>query len=159
MNKNDIIKNYAKAQELGCDLRCPRCGKFTMNKHTDNNALSRIADIYICNKCGEEESTENKPIESWYILAEPNTIDSRRRYTAPIGDRKNEYFEIVLSDDIEYPSIDIEIRKKKEVPKDDRRSNARVVIEWPESNEQPRVLVWASKKNEDYTDEIEFNNG
>ena len=71
MNKNDIIINYAKAQELGCVLRCPCCGKFTMNQHIDNNSISRLADIYICNDCGADEAVaelENKENNAYIML-------------------------------------------------------------------------------------------
>ena len=46
-----------KARQLaGEHMKCPRCGLFTMKPAIHTNALSRHADIYICNGCGMEEA-------------------------------------------------------------------------------------------------------
>ena len=41
-----------------CDehMLCPRCGRDTMKENIYTNALSRHADIYICDTCGTEEA-------------------------------------------------------------------------------------------------------
>lgn len=37
-------------------MPCPRCGRDTMKESIHTNALSRHADIYICDACGMEEA-------------------------------------------------------------------------------------------------------
>lgn len=51
---------------------CPRCGQWTMNSDPIRNALSRRAQIYICDQCGTEEALEDftgmiRPLSSWDI--------------------------------------------------------------------------------------------
>ena len=51
---------------------CPRCGCWTMNKDPARNALSRRAQIYICDSCGTAEALEDftvmiTPLSSWDI--------------------------------------------------------------------------------------------
>ena len=43
-------------QDGGEHMPCPRCGRDTMKKSIHTNALSRHADIYICDACGTEEA-------------------------------------------------------------------------------------------------------
>ena len=43
-------------QDAGEQMLCPRCGRNTMKKNIHTNALSRYADIYICDACGTEEA-------------------------------------------------------------------------------------------------------
>lgn len=43
-------------QQSGSYRLCPRCGKDTMKQPLHTNALSRHADIYICDACGMEEA-------------------------------------------------------------------------------------------------------
>lgn len=75
-----IIENWAKAQNAGALLPCPRCGKLTMKEDLHSNAFSRRADIYICDKCGMAEAIEDvpygnpifgmaekMPLESWFV--------------------------------------------------------------------------------------------
>lgn len=165
MNKNDIIINYAKAQELGCVLRCPCCGKFTMNQHIDNNSISRLADIYICNDCGVDEAVaelekRKNNTDNWYIfknpigLNSPADIEDGIMYTAKIAGRDDYFFDVRLSLDRDYPGLDIEIREKD--PSRYRLSNPRVLIEWPIEDDKPRVLIWGDTDKEDYTDSVTF---
>ena len=51
---------------------CPRCGRWVMNSDPARNALSRRAEIYICDQCGTEEAMEDfigkvTPLASWDI--------------------------------------------------------------------------------------------
>lgn len=55
----NIIKNWSKAQKAGAVLPCPRCGKMKIKENVDENALSRRAEIYICDSCGIEEAMED----------------------------------------------------------------------------------------------------
>ena len=43
-------------QDAGEHIPCPRCGRDTMKENFHTNALSRHADIYICDSCGMEEA-------------------------------------------------------------------------------------------------------
>ena len=57
-------------QEAGEHMRCPRCGADTMKETVHTNALSRIADIYICDACGSAEAMlafmkQQYPLTSW----------------------------------------------------------------------------------------------
>ena len=57
-------------QSAGEHMLCPRCGRNTMKKKIHTNALSRDADIYICDACGTEEAllklmSNPLPIHEW----------------------------------------------------------------------------------------------
>ena len=43
-------------QDTGEHMPCPRCGWDTMKENIHTNALSRHADIYICDACGMAEA-------------------------------------------------------------------------------------------------------
>ena len=88
MEIKDLIQNWHKAQAAGAVLPCPRCGKNVIS-NTAEAALSRQADIYVCDRCGTEESLEvlyytkhpeAKPnaLKSWFlatsILGEPKVL-------------------------------------------------------------------------------------
>ena len=67
---------YGKHQKAE-DARCPRCGSFMPGKlHT--HALSRRADILICDRCGQMEALEDAgilktkiPLMEWIAIREP----------------------------------------------------------------------------------------
>ena len=50
------LGNLKARQDAGEHMLCPRCGKDTMKENIHINALSRHADIYICDACGMEEA-------------------------------------------------------------------------------------------------------
>ena len=57
-------------QQVGENLPCPRCGRKTMKEAVCTNALSRHADIFICDQCGTDEAMLDfmrnpLPIEDW----------------------------------------------------------------------------------------------
>ena len=57
-------------QDAGEQMLCPRCGRNTMKKNIHTNALSRYADIYICDACGTEEAllkfmSNPLPVAEW----------------------------------------------------------------------------------------------
>ena len=60
-----------KARQLaGEHLLCPRCGESTLKEHITTNALSRHADIYVCDDCGTTEALlvmmkNPLPLEDW----------------------------------------------------------------------------------------------
>lgn len=72
---NRIIKRWNKAQTNGLTLPCPRCGNWCMSPNgATKNALSRRADIYICDSCGNKEAIEDIPgnckknIDDWFAI-------------------------------------------------------------------------------------------
>ena len=67
--KNHLADLKAR-QEAGEHMCCPRCGADTMKEPVHTNALSRIADIYICDACGSSEAMlafmkQQYPLTSW----------------------------------------------------------------------------------------------
>lgn len=69
------IQKFAKRQCNGV-YPCPRCGRMDMNEKPTRNALSRRANVYICDFCGTDEAIEDavgekKPLESWAIVVHP----------------------------------------------------------------------------------------
>ena len=67
--KNHLADLKAR-QEAGEHMCCPRCGADTMKEPVHTNALSRIADIYICDACGSAEAmlafiNQQYPLTSW----------------------------------------------------------------------------------------------
>ena len=60
-------------QDAGEHMPCPRCGRDRMKKNIHTNALSRHADIYICDACGTEEAllkfmSNPLPMTEWACL-------------------------------------------------------------------------------------------
>lgn len=55
----NIVENWSKAQKAGAVLPCPRCGKMKIKDDVCENALSRRANICVCNSCGTEEALED----------------------------------------------------------------------------------------------------
>ena len=50
------LADLKAAQESGRYTRCPRCGRETMKPKLYTNALSRLADILVCDTCGADEA-------------------------------------------------------------------------------------------------------
>lgn len=68
MNKR--LDDLKARQNAGEHMMCPRCGADTMKTPVHTNALSRIADIYICDACGSAEAMlafmgQQYPLTSW----------------------------------------------------------------------------------------------
>ena len=60
-------------QSAGEHMPCPRCGRDTMKENIHTNALSRHADVYICDVCGTEEAllkfmSNPLPVTEWAYL-------------------------------------------------------------------------------------------
>lgn len=75
MNKRHetTLADYKARQLAGEHMKCPRCGQFMMKPDLHTNALSRHADIYICDSCGTEEAmlvfmNSPMPMNSWAAL-------------------------------------------------------------------------------------------
>ena len=63
-------------QQAGEHMLCPRCGKDTMKPDLHTNALSRHADLFICDQCGTAEAmldfmNNPLPLSCWAAMREP----------------------------------------------------------------------------------------
>ena len=61
------LKARQQAEE---HMLCPRCGADTMKEPVCTNALSRVADLYVCDSCGTAEAMlafmkQDYPLTSW----------------------------------------------------------------------------------------------
>lgn len=70
-----LIEQFAKKQQDG-HFACPRCGMYVMGSVVTRNALSRRADVYVCDACGTREALEDMmdsrtPLTGWAIAQEP----------------------------------------------------------------------------------------
>ena len=57
-------------QEAEEHMLCPRCGADTMKHPVHTNAMSRVADIFICDACGTTEAllahmNQQTPLTNW----------------------------------------------------------------------------------------------
>lgn len=71
----ESIRKFNGVQTDG-HFPCPRCGKYDMSSNPMRNALSRYADIQICDSCGIDEAMRDFahspiPITSWAIAEHP----------------------------------------------------------------------------------------
>ena len=73
----ELIESLRPIQEDGTSdytFPCPRCGYDRMDNNPVKNALSRRADVYICNQCGTEEALmdmagkEPLPLNQWAMV-------------------------------------------------------------------------------------------
>ena len=60
-------------QGAGEIMPCPRCGRMNMKQPLEQNALSRHADLFICDDCGMTEALLDMmqnplPLEQWVLL-------------------------------------------------------------------------------------------
>jgi len=60
-------------QDAGVKMTCPRCGRNTIKSPLEHNALSRYADLYICDECGMTEAMLDMmrnplPLEQWSVF-------------------------------------------------------------------------------------------
>ena len=53
---DQLLLDLKARQQAGEHMPCPRCGKDTMKPELHTNALSRHADLYICDSCGTAEA-------------------------------------------------------------------------------------------------------
>ncbi len=78
---NGIIRLYSEMQQnkqynsTTNPLPCPRCGRPLMSTNPMKNALSRHADIQVCDMCGNDEAMmivagAPVPIFDWWIVRE-----------------------------------------------------------------------------------------
>lgn len=67
-----IIEALKPMQIAGERFPCPRCGYDRMDEQPIRNALSRYADVYVCNECGTDEALRDMkgdilPLNKWSI--------------------------------------------------------------------------------------------
>lgn len=67
----EIIEQMKEIQKAG-GLICPRCGRMSMDNVLLHNALSRVADVYVCPDCGMDEALRDfgripLPVEEWVL--------------------------------------------------------------------------------------------
>lgn len=78
MNRTEMAKKLIESlkplQLAGEAYPCPRCNRPTMKTdRPETNALSRYADVYICDECGTEEAIleaegESLPLDEWGMV-------------------------------------------------------------------------------------------
>lgn len=73
------VDKFAKKQMNGVHI-CPRCGHLTVKDRLTTNALSRHADVYICDACGMDEAVRDMkgcalPLKDWAIAKLGSQID------------------------------------------------------------------------------------
>ena len=59
ITKADIEKALERQRDGA--VKCPRCGRDTLKPKLHTNALSRRADVYVCDECGMKEAIEDIP--------------------------------------------------------------------------------------------------
>ena len=69
------MDEFAKKQVDGLHI-CPRCGRLTVKERLTTNALSRHADVYICDACGNDEAVREMKgdpllLKDWAIAKIP----------------------------------------------------------------------------------------
>lgn len=67
----DLLNVIGMVQTDG--VVCPRCGKNALATPLVLNSLSRYADVYICDECGNDEALsdyygEPMPLEEWFAV-------------------------------------------------------------------------------------------
>ena len=76
MKKAEIDKrllDLKARQDAGEKMPCPRCGRNTIKAPLAHNALSRYADLYVCDECGMTEAMLDMmrnplPLEQWAVF-------------------------------------------------------------------------------------------
>jgi predicted RNA-binding Zn-ribbon protein involved in translation (DUF1610 family) len=70
------LSDIKALQDRGERVPCPRCGRDEMNEDVRRNALSRHADIYVCDQCGTAEAMlefmkNPLPLTQWSCIPKP----------------------------------------------------------------------------------------
>lgn len=92
MNPNDklnTIRSFA-AKQAQKRYPCPRCGKDNMSDTPSRNALSRAAEIYVCDECGTAEAlaifaAKPMPLSEWDIFKSPDKYDMPETFYFTFG--------------------------------------------------------------------------
>lgn len=78
MNNNELnqrLLHLRARQDAGEKMSCPRCGRNTIKAPLAHNALSRHADLYVCDECGMTEAMLDMmhnplPLEQWAVFTD-----------------------------------------------------------------------------------------
>lgn len=87
------IGDLKARQDAGEYMSCPRCGRDTMKENIHTNALSRHADIYICDACETAEAllkfmSNPLPVTEWaYFHLAPLPSDFKTLSAEAIWER------------------------------------------------------------------------
>ena len=70
MSKVEALRLFGIYQKESNPKTCPRCGDNHMSSNVLRNAMSRYAEVYICDACGTDEaikaySRRELPFEQW----------------------------------------------------------------------------------------------
>lgn len=69
-----LVEPLKSMQLAGKVFPCPCCGRYTMKtERPATNALSRYADVYICDECGTDEALldmtgSRLPLTAWSMV-------------------------------------------------------------------------------------------
>ena len=68
-----ILLDLKAKQDAGEQMPCPRCGRNILKTPLLHNALSRYADLYLCDECGMTEAMlammrNPLPLEQWSVF-------------------------------------------------------------------------------------------
>ena len=94
-DRRSILATVKAQQEAGERFCCPRCGQDTMKRPAHTNALSRHADVYVCDACGTQEAmldwmNNPLPLSGWAIfLPKPPAGDFRASGVKEVWDILN----------------------------------------------------------------------
>ncbi len=74
-SRASVLEAFSRWQVRYHWQRCPRCGMATVKPKTATNALSRHADVYICDECGTDEAIRDwgglvLPLHEWALFKE-----------------------------------------------------------------------------------------
>ena len=72
-NMTRLLLDLRARQDAGEKMPCPRCGRNELKAPLAHNALSRYADLYVCDECGLTEAglammNNPLPIEQWAVF-------------------------------------------------------------------------------------------
>ena len=75
-----MLENFGKIQSQH-PYPCPRCGRDTMDDSPARNALSRRANVQICDACGMQEALEDMmdgrtPLTDWAYIKMKEAVNN-----------------------------------------------------------------------------------
>ncbi len=82
------IDAFAAIQTDGTTF-CPRCGRLTVKEKLHTNALSRHANVYVCDACGMDEAIRDwkhttLPLKEWAIAKLPPVVPTQNTPETPL---------------------------------------------------------------------------
>ena len=82
------IDAFAAIQKDGTTF-CPRCGRLTVKEKLHTNALSRHANVYVCDECGIDEAIRDwkripLPLRKWAIAKLPPVVPTQNTPETPL---------------------------------------------------------------------------